>query len=145
MAKKFTFFLIKEILITDQSILKFPSKWLYCIRLLKIRSEYSCWKPVKALGLYLSELVYLCLEDLLGHIQVLQPLPQLLILPLQARALLLHGLQLTVQTKGHAFRNLKEQYLAIIRSLHNINHPSILTRELLTAEYSLSQETSSLP
>lgn len=56
----------------------------------------------------MTYLVQLLLQDLLGHLQVLQPHPQLLVLLLQATPLLLEAVQLAVKTHGHVLRHLRE-------------------------------------
>lgn len=55
-----------------------------------------------------SYLVYLLLQDLLGDLKVLQSAPQLLVLLLQTTPLLLHAVQLVVETDGHVLRHLEE-------------------------------------
>lgn len=54
-----------------------------------------------------SYLVNLLLQDLFGHLQVLQSHPQLLVLLLQTAPLLLYAVQLAVEADGHILRHLR--------------------------------------
>lgn len=54
-----------------------------------------------------SYLVNLLLQDLFGHLQVLQAHPQLLVLLLQTAPLLFYAVQLAVEADGHIFRHLR--------------------------------------
>lgn len=56
-----------------------------------------------------SYLVDLLLQDLFGHLQVLQSHPQLLVLLLQTAPLLLHAVQLAVETDGHVLCHLRNK------------------------------------
>lgn len=65
-------------------------------------------------------LVKLLLQDLFGHLQVLQSHPQLLVLLLQATPLLLYAVQLAVKTDRHVLRHLRGQEDIGLRPLRSL-------------------------